>query len=68
MSIRQDAEICSRFKPQIIRLAWMVLRRIEILLGVGRGIEQGPVDIRGQRVAFEVRAPNEAPVLLPVQL
>ena len=47
LRIPEDAEVGPCFQPQIIRLAGMVARRIEILLGVRRCLQQCPVGVRG---------------------
>jgi len=54
LGIRKDAEVGPRFQPQIIRLAGMVARRIEILLGMRRCLKQSSIDVRGSRITFDV--------------
>jgi hypothetical protein len=46
LSVRQDAEVGPCLQPHVVRLAGVVLRRIEILLRVRRCLCQGPVDVR----------------------
>jgi hypothetical protein len=64
LRIRENTEVCSSFQPQIIRLAGVILRGIEIrLAGVCSRV---PLMCGPNGLALLSGAPNAAPALLPV--
>ena len=54
LGIGQDTEVSACLQPQIVWLAGMIIRRIEILFRVGRGSEQRSIDVRRQQVTFQI--------------
>jgi hypothetical protein len=55
LRVRQDAEVRSRLEPDVVGLAGVVARRIELLLRMGGGAEQLPVDVGSERAPLEIR-------------
>ena len=54
LRVCEDAEVRTSLEPQIVGLARMVARRIEVPLCVRLGLEQLSIDVRGEWAVFGV--------------